>query len=487
MLSDSDDAFLSDAFAALRGYLSAADGEPVSRPRSPEALVEALPRLGASGITHAEVLEELGQILDDSVRTAHPLFLNNLLAGFDPVSWIGDVAASLLNPTMATFEVAPLLTVIEKRMASELLRLFGIAAGQGVLTTGGSNANLLAVLCARSTLDPSARHAGVPRDRFRIYVSEEAHYSFDKAANISGIGTDNVVLVPCDRRGAMVPAALEARIIADVRQGFTPLMVGATAGTTVLGAFDPIDEIADICEAHGIWCHVDAAWGGGAIFCETGRALLKGSDRADSITVDAHKTLGTPLITSYFLTRHTDVLSDTTRGGGSDYLFHDGDAEWNTGTYSLQCGRRADALKLWLMWRYHGTDGLGAHMDNLLGLARFSQSEVERRPRLELISAQYLNVCFRVRPSDPAEDANAFTLRVRHHLVGEGSALVNYASRADGTIFFRLVLPNHQTTPEDLVGLFDLIEDAAELLDRRRSTDEERFADLRLPEPVVDA
>jgi glutamate/tyrosine decarboxylase-like PLP-dependent enzyme len=487
MLSDSDDAFLSDAFAALRGYLSATDREPVSRPRSPEDLGEALPQLAAAGISYADVLDELDQILDDSVRTAHPLFLNNLLAGFEPVSWIGDVAASLLTPTMATFEVAPLLTVIEKRMASELLQLFGIEAGQGVLTTGGSNANLLALLCARSRLDPGARHAGVSHDRFRIYVSAEAHYSFDKAANISGIGTDNVVLIPCDRRGAMFAEALEARILSDMRQGLTPLMVGATAGTTVLGAFDPIDEIADICEAHGIWCHVDAAWGGGAIFCETGQALLQGSDRADSITVDAHKTLGTPLITSYFLTRHSGVLSDATRGGGGNYLFHDGDAEWNTGTYSLQCGRRADALKLWLMWRYYGTDGLGAHMDNLLELARFSQSEVERRPRLELISAQYLNICFRVRPSDPAVDVNAFTLRVRRHLVGEGRALVNYATRADGTIFFRLVLPNQQTTRADLVGLFDLIEDAAELLDRGSGTDEERFADLVVPEAVVDA
>jgi glutamate/tyrosine decarboxylase-like PLP-dependent enzyme len=468
MISDVDDQFLTEAFAALKNYLVDSPARPVVR----QALTEALPALGPTGISHAELQAELTHIMDNSVRTAHPLFLNNLLAGFDPVSWIGEVASSLLNPTMATFEVAPLLTVIEKRMATELLRLFGIDRGEGIMTTGGSNANLLAVLCARSDSDPGLRRTGLPHNRFRIYVSEEAHYSFDKAANITGIGTENVVQVPCNGWGEMISEELERLIIADVQNGYAPVMVGATAGTTVFGAFDPIEEIAAICEAHEIWFHIDAAWGGGAVFSETGRALLKGAHRADSITIDAHKTLGTPLIASYFLTRHPAILKSATRGGGSDYLFHEDDPQWDSGTHSLQCGRRADALKLWLMWRYYGTDGLGAHMDKLLELARFSQSEVERQPKLKLLSSQYLNVCFQVRPADPDEDIDTFTLSVRQQIVSEGKALVNYASRKDGAIFFRLVLPNHQTKPEHITELIDHIVDTAEHLERQATADQ---------------
>jgi glutamate/tyrosine decarboxylase-like PLP-dependent enzyme len=264
----------------------------------------------------------------------------------------------------------------------------------------------------------------------------------------------------------MIAEELERLIVADVEDGFTPVLVAATAGTTVAGAFDPLHAIADICDEHEIWFHVDAAWGGGAVFSGAARSLLEGTERADSLTIDAHKTLGTPLITSYFLTRHPGILASTTRSGGNQYLFHEDDPQWDTGTYSLQCGRRADALKLWLMWRYYGSEGLGAHIDGLLELARFARAEVEGRPKLKLISAQYLNVCFQVQPADPDADINAFTLWVRQQVVGEGNALVNYATKKDGTIFFRLVLANQQTRPEHIRGLIDQIVATGERLDR---------------------
>lgn len=465
MLSSSEENFLNDVFLTLKNYLLESDSHKVIDPKTPQELQTILPQITQKGISPSEIVEELKLVLQHSVRTAHPLFLNQLFGGQDVAALAGEMASILLNPTMATFEIAPMLTVIEKRIVKELLELLGFMKGEGIMVTGGSNANLLAMLCARTDYNPSIRQTGFSHNRFRIYVSEEAHYSFDKAANITGIGTQNLVLVPCNTQGEMIASELERIISTDLRDGYTPIMVGATIGSTVLGAFDPLLDIAKVCEAYKVWLHVDAAWGGGAVFSDSFRKKLKGIELADSITFDGHKTLGTPLITSFFLTKHSGILRNTNRGGGAEYLFHEYDnSDWDTGTYSLQCGRRADALKLWFLWRMHGTQGLKKRMDHLLSLANLAAEEISREPRFKLIHHHYLNVCFQVVPRHGKENINAYNLKLRTALVKEGKALVNYAQRADGTIFFRLVFPNHLTQTHHVAELLKLILDKADTL-----------------------
>lgn len=463
MLSLNEEKFINDVFLTLKNYLSQqGDADPVIKVKDPETLKGELPSLSSSGITHDELLSEFKYVLENSVKTVHPLFLNQLFGGFDAAAWTGELASTLLNPTMATFEIAPLLTVIEKRLVSELLKLMGFEKGEGIMVTGGSNANLLGMLCARTDYNPSIRQTGFSHNNFRVYVSAEAHYSFDKAANITGIGTQNLILIPSNEKGEMIPEELERILVSDIKDGYTPIMVGATLGTTVLGAFDPLPEIAKICENHKVWLHVDAAWGGGALFTRSHKYLTKGLEQADSVTFDAHKTLGAPLITSFFLTKHSGILRDTNRGGGSEYLFHEYDnSEWDTGTYSLQCGRRADALKIWLLWRFHGTEGIIRRTEHLLDLASFAVEKIRSNPRFQLIHSHYLNVCFQVN-SPKSTNQSEFTLKVRKALIHEGKALVNYAQRADGTIFFRLVFPNHQTTSAHITELLQLIEEKAQ-------------------------
>lgn len=470
MFSPEEEKFLNDVFLTLTEYIkkSGRDGH-VIHPLPAESVKQLIPNIESKGITYESLSLEIKSLLDHSVSTIHPLFLNQLFGGYDSAAWVGEVISTILNPTMATFEIAPMLTVIEKRLVAELLKMMGITKGEGIMVTGGSNANLLAMLCARTDFNPSIRQTGFGHNRYRVYVSAEAHYSFDKAANITGIGAQNLILVPCDQQGQMIPEELEKILAADITDGYTPILVGATFGTTVLGAFDDVTKIAKICEAHKVWLHVDAAWGGGALFSHSKRHLLNGINLADSITFDAHKTLGTPLITSFFLTRHPGILRNTNRGGGSEYLFHEYDnSDWDTGTYSLQCGRRADALKLWLLWRLYGTEGMIKRTEHLLDLADFAQEEIKRHPQLELVHAHYLNVCFQVKSCHNQENINSFTLKVRKALVEEGKALVNYAQRADGTIFFRLVFPNHQTEKSHLSELFKIIIEKAELLDLMR-------------------
>jgi glutamate/tyrosine decarboxylase-like PLP-dependent enzyme len=466
-MSHSKEQFLNDVFLTLKEYIQkSAEAEFVIKVSHPERLKQSIPSLASEGVGPDKIIDELKYLLNHSVSTIHPLFLNQLFGGFDEAAWAGEVASSLLNPTMATFEIAPALTVIEKRVVNELLEMMGFEKGEGIMVTGGSNANLVAMLCARTESSPSIRQSGFGHNRFRIYVSEEAHYSFDKAANITGIGTHNLVLVPANEQGEMIPEELERIIITDLKEGNVPIMVGATFGSTVMGAFDPVIQIAKICERHKIWLHVDAAWGGGALFTRSHKHLLKGIQLADSVTFDAHKTMGTPLITSFFLTKHPGILKTTNRGGGAEYLFHEYDnSEWDTGTYSLQCGRRADILKFWLLWRAHGTEGLIKRTEHLFDLADYAVKEIKANPRFKLIHANYLNVCFQVHARHDQENINSFTLKVRKALVKEGRAMVNYAQRADGTIFFRLVFPNHQTERAHISELLKIILETAGRLD----------------------
>lgn len=464
-----EDQFLNDVFLTLTNHITESEKHShVVKNFTPEELKNIIPSISENGVSSEELINELQTILNHSVQTIHPRFLNQLFGGFDAASWAGEIASTLLNPTMATFEVAPALTVIEKRVVSELLKRIGYVRGEGIMVTGGSNSNLLGMLCARTEYSPHLRLTGFEHNRYRVYVSEEAHYSFDKAANITGIGTQNLVLIPANENGEMIPEQLEKIISADIRDGYKPLMVGATLGSTVLGAFDPLRKIAKICDKYQIWLHADAAWGGGALFSSQKRHLLDGLELADSVTFDAHKTMGTSLITSFFLTKHSGILRNTNRGGGAEYLFHDYEnSDWDTGTYSLQCGRRADILKFWLLWRAHGTTGLEKRTDHLFSLAEYAKELVVNGPRFKLLFANYLNLCFQVIPPEGSSlNINDYTLKVREALIKEGKAMVNYAERADGTIFFRLVFPNHRTQRSDLDELMKIILETSAGIDK---------------------
>lgn len=412
-----------------------------------------------------EIWQQLQKIAGKSVRTTHPLFMNQLFGGLTPEALSAEIISTVLNPTMATFEVAPALTLIEKELVRKISNLVGFKLGEGIMVTGGSNANLLGLLCARQHKVPDVKKIGLQGKRYSVYVSSEAHYSYEKAVHIAGIGIDNLRQVNVDSNGRMDPAHLRQLILDDLSQGFEPIMIGATSGTTVLGAFDPLAEIHQVSREFNLWLHVDAAWGAGAIFSEKHRHFLHGIHLADSITFDAHKTLGTGLITSLFLCKHPGMLKQTNQGGGTEYLFHDFDnSDWDTGTYSLQCGRRADALKLWLLWYARGDEGMEQLFDHLMELSQYAREKIDKHPRLKLISSQYLNNCFQIIPSTPHTDINEYTLRVRTHLVRKGQALVNFVQRPDGMVYLRLVNANNLTKKTDLDQFFAILNDTIELL-----------------------
>jgi len=464
------DAVLAQAARMAADYLAAHDDRalPVSTGLPPDVLGARLRlALPKQGRPLATLLADAQQVLRYSVRTGHPRFFNQLFGGSDPAAILGEWITALTNTSMYTYEAAPVATLMELQLVEHMNRMVGFEQGEGIFAPGGSSSNLMALLVARHRAFPHVKRTGLaPGDRPVLFLSAEAHYSVQRAASIMGLGSEAAIEVRCDAAGRMCPEALEECIVAAREAGKQPFAVCATAGTTVAGAFDPLEAVAEVAGRHGLWLHVDASLGGSVLFSARHRHLMDGVGRADSVTWNPHKMMGVPLACSATLLRRRGGLADT-NGMNADYLFHGQDSSsHDLGDMSLQCGRRVDAIKLWFSWQAHGDAGYATRVDELFALsARFRDLVVER-PDFELVrEPQSTNICFRyLTPALrrlPARErlaaAGELTGHLRARLTAEGRFLVNYAT-IDGAAAFRMVLTNPQTTPEDLVALLDAIE-----------------------------
>jgi glutamate/tyrosine decarboxylase-like PLP-dependent enzyme len=416
-------------------------------------------KLSESACSEQELLAEIEKYFAYSQRTLHPLYNNQLNAGANFEALLAEIVTFLTNTTMSTFEASPAATLIEAKLIQELNQKIGFSQVDGLMVTGGSNANLLAIHVARNSRFPEVKERGHYGRGLCVFVSREAHYSHKKAMLLLGMGLENLICVDTDNEGRMDSADLEKKILQVIAEDKVPLMLCSTAGTTVLGAFDPIAKNNKICKKYGLWHHVDGAWGGAALFSKKHSPLLAGLNNVDSFALDAHKLLGTGLITSLFLTNKKDALLNANSAGGTHYLFHDYEnADFDSGRKSLQCGRKADALKLWLTWKSLGHQGMEDYVDRQFAKQEAFTQMIKDHPRLKLVhTPEYLNVCFQVLPPDSSQDINQYNLDLRFRIVKSGKMMVNYSSFADGTIFFRQVFANQHTTLDHLKSQLDTI------------------------------
>ncbi len=440
---------LSEALPALvaliEGHLLRERVEPVRTPLSPEALLERLDlALGEQGVPFGDVVEQLHEVLAVTPTTASDHFFNQLFGGRDGAAVVGEALAGVLNNSMYTYKVAGVHVLIELLLVKRMGALMGYDEPEGVFTPGGSLSNLAGMVMARNEAVPDLMDRGSDGRALRIYTSADSHYSIRKAASMLGIGRDNVVKVAVDERGRMVPEALTKAIAADRAAGHVPVMINATAGTTVLGAFDPLEPLADLAQREGIWLHVDAAYGGSMVFHPDFRAHFAGISRADSITWDAHKMMGVPLTCSVVLVRHKGHLTKHFNET-ADYLFQDDTDDLNPGTRSLQCGRRNDVLKLWTAWKTHGDEGYRRRVQVLRDNTLYAREIVEREPRLELVrEPESLNLCFKVGGARADKLCTAMNRR--------GRAMVGHAF-VDGEPVVRLVFLD-PTLPRERIDAF---------------------------------
>ena len=354
----------------------------------------------------------------------------------------------------------------------------------GITQPGGSASNFSSVLIARHRAFPSIKSDGLRGLRPVMFTSCESHYSLEKAAQMCGLGSAGVRKVASDDEGLMIVDELRRSILQAKEDGLHPFYVNATAGTTVRGAYDKIEEIADVCKESKLWLHVDGSLGGSAIFSRKHSWKLRGTERADSITINPHKMLGVPVTCSFLLGRDMRDfwLANSTK---ADYLFHEHsvdpsdptqDAIPNTNSmYDLadltpQCGRKGDALKLALGWVYYGRSGYERYVDAAFDTATHLASIVEKHPRFALVGSSVphsVQVCFYYLPIASAgreissSQNTAITAYISERLPYEGF-MVDYAPGPRGKML--RVVVNGSTradTAERLVGAIAALGDTS--------------------------
>ena len=324
---------------------------------------------------------------------------------------------------------------------------------------------MTSIVIARNILYPASKTTGNADKKFVLFISAHGHYSLEKAAQMLGIGTDNVVSVPIDAQGQMISSELEKLVQKTKDAGKTPFYVNATAGTTVLGSFDPFKAISAVCKKHNLWLHVDASWGGPVIFSSKQKHKLAGVELADSLAVNPHKMMGVPITCSFLLGPDlTKFHKANTLPAG--YLFHEGNEGgevWDLADLTLQCGRRGDSLKLALSWIYYGRDGFEEQIDNAFDIASYFATEISNRKDFVLVSENpppCLQVCFYFAKggnlAERADDNTRTTSEIVQKLIPRGF-MVDYAPGEKGS-FFRVVV-NRETTQGTIDGLIKAIEE----------------------------
>ncbi|CAG9765573.1 unnamed protein product [Ceutorhynchus assimilis] len=311
-----------------------------------------------------------------------------------------------------------------------------------------------------------------------IMTSEECHYSTFKFAAFLGFGEENVYSLKTNEVGQINPEQLEQSILDVLKEGSIPLMVVATLGTTVRGAFDPVHEISIICKKHKVWLHVDAAWGGGLLFSQKHRSKLNGIEAANSIVINPHKLLAVPQQCSMLLVTDPDLLHRC-HSRGAEYLFQKDkyyDSSYDVGDRYLQCGRKCDVFKFWLMWKAKGSSGFANHIDTLMDTAEYFEKQIISRPEFMLVSTrQYVNVCFWFLPrylrgksniSDYHSQLQKVAPQIKAVMVKHGAVMLNYQPLKTLPNFFRFVSQNSALTRQDVDFILDHIAEIGDSLFR---------------------
>lgn len=439
--------------ALLVEFLDAESRLPAGEGRDPAALRATLPlALPLEGQDAATVLARLRAVLAATPSTSSWRFLNQLFGGREPLALAAELLAATANVSMYTFKAAGAQVLVENEVLRHMLAKAGFRAGEGCFTPGGSLANLTAMLLARHRAEPEAREGGLPRRPLTVYTSAEGHYSIRKNAGILGLGRRQVREIGVTEDGRMDVRELERRIGADQAAGLRPMVIVATAGTTVRGAFDPVDELAAVARRVGAWLHVDGALGGSMVLSPESRRLIRGVEQADSFSWNPHKMMGIPLQASVLLVAHRGALA-ASLDESADYLFQSDLDELNPGHRSLQCGRRCDALKVWAAWQHLGDRGWAERIARQLGLAQRAAELIGADPAFELSEPPpSLNVCFAVR-GRPTE-------AICEQLDREGRLKIGHGA-VRGRRVLRLVCVNPALTEADLLAILREIKAAA--------------------------
>ena len=461
-------------------YLGGLPERAVFTPMTPgerKGLLDA--PLPASGLEAAELLDQCrAQVLTHPMGNGHPRFFGWVNSPPAPLGVLGDFIAAALNPSCAGGDHAAVY--LERCATRWLMELVGFPTegSFGLLVSGGSMASLTALAAARhraaATRGWDLRTEGLQGDRPRLvlYTSAEGHSCVRKSAELLGLGSEAVRVVPTDAAFRMDLNALASTVARDRAAGLAPFCVSATAGTVGTGAFDPLDALADFCAAQGLWLHVDGAYGAIAAAVPEVAERCRGLARVDSLALDPHKWLSVPVECGAVLVRDGQGLRDTF-SFVPPYLRTEegkgfGGLPWFA-EYGFQQTRGFRALKLWLVLQQLGRDGVQRHLAHHLALARTLADMVDAAPDLERLAPVELSiVCFRYVPSGARVDTAAVDLlnkRIMETVQAEGRAFLTNTTLA-GRFALRACVLHYGTTESDLEALVSIVRDVGARLAR---------------------
>ncbi len=438
---------------------------PVNRDFESGAVREALQlSVPEEPLGHDQLVARLRELaFEQSMYPGHPGFLAYISGSGTVPGAAAAMLAAGLNQNVGGWRLGPGATEIELALTGWLAGQLGLPEGAGgELVSGGAVANLVGLKLARDrAAGEGVRERGVRElAPLGFYASSESHLVQQRAADILGLGSDAVRVVAVDERRRLRVDALAEAIEADLAQGVRPAAVIATAGTTATGAIDPLEEVAELCRRHELWLHVDAAYGGPAALADDLKPLLAGIEHADSIALDPHKWLYTPLPAGCVLVRDMQQLADAFAAEAS-YIWRDEAA--NSGVHFAQMGpsfsRGFTALGIWLSLLAHGRAAYGRRISHDAALARYLAELVEEAPDFELAAPVGLSVCcFRYAPEALRGDEpalNELNQAVMTAIQADGRS---YCSNAmlDGRFCLRACVVNFRTEAQDMELLLDV-------------------------------
>ena len=440
-------------------YLDTVRERPVLAQVSPGEIRGRLPSVppdqGAALDVIFEDFERL--ILPGITHWNHPRFFAYFgITGSTP-GILAELLIAALNVNAMLWRTSPAATELEEVACDWLRQAIGLSQSfSGVINDTASSSTLYALAAARESVPGlEARKRGMAHARLRLYTSVEAHSSVEKAAIVLGIGQENVVKIPTDSAFRMDVRELANAIRKDRREELQPFAVVATVGTTSVTAVDPVPAIAAVCDQEKLWLHVDAAYGGAAAVLESHRWVLSGCDAADSLVVNPHKWLFTPIDCSVLFCRHEDLLARAFSLTPAYLQTSEAASVRNLMDYGSSLGRRFRALKLWFVLRAFGIDGARRRIAAHIEMAQELRSWIEADLDFELLApTPFSTVVFRHRSTDSVNE------RIHDDVNASGLALISH-SEVRGVYALRMAIGNLRTTPEDVRETWELIRSKA--------------------------
>lgn len=405
------------------------------------------------------------QILERSVQLQHPRYMGHQVSPPAPLAVLSNLVDGLLNNGSAVYEMGMAGTAIEQLVVQEVAKAMGMeATAGGLLTSGGTLSNLTALLAARAVQCPDPVWTQGHQEPLALMVSEEAHYCVDRAARIMGWGSTGIIKVPVDDHYRMRHELLPAYLAKAQAKGRRVIAVVGSACSTSTGSFDNLEALADFCEDNGLWLHVDGAHGAGMVFSEQHKTVLNGIARADSVTMDFHKMLLTPVLATALIFRD-GRHAYRTFSQQAQYLWEGQSVEeWhNMAKRTFECTKFMIGMKVYSIMRTYGTALWEEYVDRVVNNGQKLYQLLQARQAFEAAIEPACNiVCFRYRAEEmEAEDLNVLNARIRQQLLEEGQFYI-VQTLLKGELYLRVTLTNPFTTTEDLSAMLEACERAAQ-------------------------